>query len=86
MVTVGELTVDSRTEGVSIYGRTDLTWGRQGLLHARALKALLDTIVSDLESDTSVPEKIAVGAKDRQDRPPLRLIDAIGGGRPEFDH
>ena len=39
---IGDLTIENRTDRVSIYGYIDLTHDKVGLEHARMLKAVLD--------------------------------------------
>jgi hypothetical protein len=56
---IGDLTVDNRTDRVSIYGNIDLTRDKAGLDQARLLKAVLDRVVQALESEKSLPDKIA---------------------------
>src|SRR4051794_4282295 len=41
----GGLTVESRTDRVSVYGGLDLTRDKRGLAHARELEALPDRVV-----------------------------------------
>lgn len=41
-----------------IYGTLDLTRDKQGLAHARALKALLDQAMQVLEADQALPDAI----------------------------
>lgn len=56
---LGDLTVENRTDRVSVYGSLDLTRDQAGLEHARTLKALLDKIVQALEAEANLPDKIA---------------------------
>lgn len=56
---IGDLTVENRTDQVSIYGSLDLTRDKMGLAHARTLKALVDRIVRALEAEQNLPETIA---------------------------
>src|SRR4051794_37946089 len=39
---IGDLTIENRTDRISIYGNIDLTRDKSGLEHARMLKAVLD--------------------------------------------
>ena len=68
---IGELTVENRTDRVSIYGSIDLTRDKEGLQYARALKALMDTVISALESEKNLPDKIASPEKPEQVRNPF---------------
>ena len=56
---VGDLTIENRTDRISIYGNIDLTRDKAGLEHARMLKAVLDKVVQVLESEKNLPDKIA---------------------------
>ena len=56
---VADLTIENRTDRVSIYGNIDLTRDKAGLEHARMLKAVLDKVVQVLESEKNLPDKIA---------------------------
>lgn len=58
-VGIGELTIENGTDRVAIYGSIDLTRDKEGLEHARTLKALLDAVVQELEADKKLPDKIA---------------------------
>ena len=54
---IGGLTVENRTDRVSVYGSLDLTRDRQGLAHARELQALLGRVVRALEAEKGLPEQ-----------------------------
>ena len=58
-VGIGGLTVENRTDRVSVYGSLDLTRDKQGLAHARDLQAVLDRVVRALEADGNLPDKVA---------------------------
>jgi len=58
-VTIGDLTLENGRDCVAVGGSVDLTRDKPGLAHARALKAVLDAVVHALESDTSLPDKVA---------------------------
>ena len=55
-ILIGKLTVENGTDRVALYGTLDLTRDKQGLAHARALKALLDQAVQVLEADKALPD------------------------------
>jgi hypothetical protein len=55
---VGGLTVENRTDRVSLYGSLDLTRDRQGLARARELRALLERVVRALERAEDLPERL----------------------------
>lgn len=52
------LTVENGTDRVACYGSLDITKDRAGLEHARALKAVVDRIVHELESAKDLPDKV----------------------------
>lgn len=57
-VSIAELTIENGTERIALYGSLDITRDRQGLAHARALKALLDQAVQHLEADKDLPDAV----------------------------
>jgi heptaprenylglyceryl phosphate synthase len=63
---IDELTIENRTDKVSIYGSIDITRDQRGLELARTIKHLLDSIVERL-SQEDLPESI----------PPPQNIDVI---------
>ena len=56
---IADLTIENRTDRVSIYGTIDLTRDKAGLEHARMLKAVFDRVVQVLESEGDLPDRIA---------------------------
>jgi hypothetical protein len=56
---IGDLTIENRTDRVSVYGSLDLTRDNKGLEHARALRALLDKVVAALEAEKALPDTVA---------------------------
>ena len=61
-----ELTIENRTDRVSIYGSIDITRDKRGLELAQRIKHLLDAIVKRL-SQEDLPESI----------PPPQNIDVV---------
>lgn len=59
---IHDLTLENQEDCVSIYGNLQLTKDQAGLQAAKALQAFLNAVVSALESEANLPEKI-----DRQD-------------------
>ena len=59
---IHDLTLENQEDCVSIYGNLQLTQDQAGLQAAKALQAFLNDIVSALENEPNLPEKI-----DRQD-------------------
>jgi len=56
---LGDLTIENRTDRISIYGSIDLTLDKPGLDNARQLKAILDQTVAELEK-ADLPDGISV--------------------------
>jgi hypothetical protein len=56
---IGDLTVENRTDRVSLYGSLDLTRDKRGLANARAIRALMDSVIKALEADKQLPEQVA---------------------------
>ncbi|OTG63301.1 hypothetical protein B9T29_03795 [Acinetobacter sp. ANC 3903] len=59
---IHDLTLENQEDCVSIYGNLQLTKDQAGLQAAKALQNYVNAIVSALESEPDLPEKI-----DRQD-------------------
>jgi len=66
---IGDLTVENRIDGVSLYGSLTVTRDRVGLRTAIELKALLDSIVAALQVDQALPERIATKPSDQVPNP-----------------
>jgi hypothetical protein len=60
-VDIGKLTIENRTDRVTIYGSLDVTRDQAGLAAAKELKATLDAVVAFLEGQT-LPEHIQIKA------------------------
>lgn len=59
---IHDLTLENQEDCVSIYGNLQLTKDQAGLQAAKILQAFLNDVVSALENESNLPEKI-----DRQD-------------------
>ncbi len=55
---IDELTIENRTDKVSIYGSIDITRDKRGLEAARKLSALFKAMVDKLESE-DLPDKLS---------------------------
>jgi hypothetical protein len=63
VVELGGLTIENRTDRVSLHGALDLTRDKPGLERARTLKALLESVVARLEAEeAALPESVATAA------------------------
>ena len=60
---ISDLTIENRSDRVEIYGAVHITRDKQGLAHARALKALVDEVVAALEGSEDLPEKVPAPKK-----------------------
>ena len=65
---IGGLTIENRTDRVSVYGSIDITRDKDGLANAEELKALLDAIVSRLRGE-QLPDKISIIPTDEVPNP-----------------
>ncbi len=61
-MSIGKLTVENGTDRIALYGSLELTRDRQGLAHARALRAILDQAVQVLEEQADLPEAVPAAA------------------------
>ena len=55
---IGNLEIENRIDRLSLTGDVVLTRDQAGLALARELQALLDQVVSALEADKQLPEKV----------------------------
>jgi hypothetical protein len=67
-VDIGKLTIENRTDRVTIYGSLDVTRDKAGLKSAHELKATVDAIVAFLEAE-NLPEQIALKAPTEKKNP-----------------
>jgi hypothetical protein len=65
---INDLTIENRTDRLSIYGNLDLTRDKEGLAAARMLKEVIDQTVAALEQE-DLPEKIVLAAVEIVDNP-----------------
>jgi len=56
---IGDLTIENRLDRISIYGSLDITLDKTGLKAAQKLKAILDTVIAEMEK-TDLPDQIAI--------------------------
>jgi hypothetical protein len=54
---IGEFTIENGTDKVVLYGSLDVMRDKNGLKHAKALKAAVDAIVKALEQDKALPDE-----------------------------
>lgn len=58
-LTIGGLTVENGTDRISLSGSLDLARDRQGLDHAKVLRALLDGVIGALGAEKDLPPRAA---------------------------
>jgi hypothetical protein len=68
---IGNLTIENRTDRVTIYGNVHLTRDKAGLAHARALRDFLNQVVRALEDDRNLPERLNLGNAPRPIKNPF---------------
>jgi len=57
---IGDLTVENQLDRVSVYGSIELTRDKAGLQQAKALKEIVDAVVTALEQEKELPEQVQV--------------------------
>lgn len=65
VVQIEGLTIENRTDRISLHGEVDITRDKAGLIAARRLKAIIDTTLKVLEADDTkgtLPDEISVEA------------------------
>lgn len=65
---IGKLTIENRTDRVTIYGSLDVTRDKAGLKAAVELKEVIDSIVAFLGHE-DLPEKIAFATPKEKKNP-----------------
>jgi len=66
---IDDVTVENRLDRISVYGSVELTRDRAGLQHAKALKEVIDAVVTALEQDKNLPEHIEVKPTEKVKNP-----------------
>jgi hypothetical protein len=70
-LSIGDLTVENRTDRVELYGRIHLTRDRKGLEMARQMKALIDSVLGALEKAKDLPDEVVLTNKPRPAKNPF---------------
>jgi len=65
---IGDLTIENRTDRVSIFGSIDITRDKEGLARVRDLQSILALALAELEG-ADLPDHIAVEAADTVENP-----------------
>jgi hypothetical protein len=66
---IDDLTIENRTDRLSVYGSVELTRDKEGLKRAKALKEVIDAVVAVLESEKALPEQVPVKPADKVKNP-----------------
>lgn len=66
---IHDLTLENDLDRVSIYGNLQLTKDQAGLAAAKALQAYLTAIVTQLEQEQELPEKIQSSTENEIENP-----------------
>jgi hypothetical protein len=62
-MSIDKLTIENGTDRVAMYGSLDITRDQQGLIHARALLAIVQEAVQRLEGKKNLPASVPPAAK-----------------------
>lgn len=68
---IADLTIENRTDRVQIYGSIHVTRDKAGLADARTLKGVFDAIVTSLEAEEALPDKITLANSPRAVKNPF---------------
>ena len=67
-ISIGGLSIENRTDRISIYGSIDITRDRAGLAHAEQLQALFASIVAAMQQQ-ALPAAISIKPAEDVDNP-----------------
>ena len=63
-----DLTIENRTDRISIYGSIDITLDKKGLADARKLKNVIDATIQEMTA-IELPEKISIKPTESVENP-----------------
>lgn len=63
------LTIENNQDRLSLYGSLNIAQDQQGLAQAQALKALLEQVISHLQAQQDLPEKLDYPPEEEVDNP-----------------
>ena len=66
---IHDLTIENDVDRVNLYGHLQITKDQQGLKAAKALQAVLNQIVQQLELEKDLPERIQLQESDEVENP-----------------
>lgn len=67
-ISIGGLSIENRTDRISIYGSIDITHDQAGQAHAEQLQTLFDAIVIAMNAE-QLPEAISIKPAEDVDNP-----------------
>ena len=68
-ITIGDLTIENRTDQLEIYGSLSIARDQNGLKQALELKKIIDDAVAHLQAVPDLPEVITFRPMDSVDNP-----------------
>lgn len=69
LCSLGGLTIENNQDRLSLYGSLNIAQDQQGLAQAQALKALLEQVISHLQAQQNLPEKLDYPPEEEVDNP-----------------
>ena len=68
-ITIGDLTIENRTDQLEIYGSLSIARDQNGLKQALELKKIIDDAVAHLQAASDLPEVVTFRPMDSVDNP-----------------
>ena len=68
-ITIGDLTIENRTDQLELYGSLSIARDQNGLKQALELKKIIDDAVAHLQAASDLPEVITFRPMDSVDNP-----------------
>lgn len=68
-ITIGDLTIENRTDQLEIYGSLSIARDQNGLKQALELKKIIDDAVAHLQAAPDLPEVVTFRPMDSVDNP-----------------
>ena len=68
-ITIGDLTIENRTDQLELYGSLSIARDQNGLKQALELKKIIDDAVAHLQAASDLPEVITFRLMDSVDNP-----------------
>ena len=70
-IAIDKLTIENGTDRIALYGSLDLTRDKQGLAHAKALKAVLDQAIAMLNNQVDLLDNLPPSRKPKAVKNPF---------------